>query len=302
MSDRVRDPLWYTQITEGALSGPTNMSLISETTNTERWTSEVDDVFSDREYTPTNNTAPSLNSTFKELNERYKQNIKSWWEIKSLENYVKNNIVPQGLRIGILPAPRVRSPALMKKWEQEVTSSSLRLMNLLLEEERINLGTSNIKLKETIDIALTLKGEGEFSKKETELQNNIDKFTSVLKERKHKQFVKDLSEFRENRAYLFVNRIQQRGGEQDVSSSDTDGSENERRRYPKRSPYKTRSWGKWGNAQNQGKGGHGGKYQKKQTADLDHGAGSSSASGSVPPNSTEVSFLEKAAQDQPKKP
>lgn len=259
---------------------------------------EAEDVFSDKEYTPVNNTTPSLNSTFKDLNERYKQKIKSWREIKWLENYIKNKIVPRGLRIGILPAPRVRSPTFNKKWEEEVTNSSMHLMNLLLEEERINLEASNAKLKETIETALSLKGEGEFSKKEIELQNNIDKFTSVLNERKHKQFVKDLLEFRENRAYQFINKTQQRGGDQDVTSSDTDLSDNERRRYPKRSPYKTRSGKKSGNTQNQGKGGRGGKYKKKKTPGQGNGAGSSSTSGSCPTNNTGESFLERAAQEQ----
>lgn len=79
-------------------------------------------------------------------------------------------------------------------------------MNILLEEERINLKNTTMKLKGMIELALKLKSESDFNKKELELQNSIDKFTSILKERKHKQFVKDLTEFKENRAYLHLNR------------------------------------------------------------------------------------------------
>lgn len=86
-------------------------------------------------------------------------------EVKGLESYIKNNIVPEGLRIAVLPAPRSRTPNLMKLWEQEVTTSSIRLMKLLVEEEKLTLETTSTKLKETIQTALKLREEPDFSKK-----------------------------------------------------------------------------------------------------------------------------------------
>lgn len=98
--------------------------FLSESTYTDRWTLEAVEVFSDKEYTRANTTVPSVNSIFKDLNERIKSKVKSWWEAKSLENYIKNNIVPRGLCIDIQLAPRVRTPALMKRWERIVPFAS----------------------------------------------------------------------------------------------------------------------------------------------------------------------------------
>lgn len=74
---------------------------------------EAEDVFSDREFAHESKVTPSLNSILKDVINNYKANIKSWWEVKSLENDIKHNIVPKGLRIGILLALRSRFPGLM---------------------------------------------------------------------------------------------------------------------------------------------------------------------------------------------
>lgn len=273
------------------------MSFLSEPLETDRWNLEVEEVFSDKEYTPTSTIAPSIKNIFKELNDRYKERIKSWWEVRSIENYIKHKIVPRGLRISILPAQRIRTPNLMKKWEQEVTESSLRLMTLLLAEEQENLEIKNKKLKETTELALTLKSDSEFIKLETDLQKNIDRFTTALKERKHKQFVKDLTEFRENRAYLFIsNKPVQRGQDSDISSTDTDISDTERRNISNRSPYRTRFGGRW--MQNPNQRGQGKRRQKRTEGGNEQRAGPSSSSEPYS-GSRAGSFLEQSIQEQP---
>lgn len=156
----------------------------------------------------------------------YKANIKSW-EIKGLESYVKHSIVPKGLRITLLQ--------IFGSDETLGTGGSLKLMNLLLEEERLILEKTSQKRKSTIEVALKLKGETDFQKKETELQNSIEKYTALLKERKHTQFVRDLTEFRENKAYRFLTP-QIRTGNSDISSSEAELSDSEKAKKITRLP------------------------------------------------------------------
>lgn len=114
---------------------------------------------------------------------------------------MEHKIIPKGLRIPIFPAERISSPGLLVHWEQELTDSSLRLMNLLLTEERVFFGHSSTKLKELIDLVLSFKGDPDFNKRESSLQTAVERFQGLIKERKHRQFNKDLKEFREKRAY-----------------------------------------------------------------------------------------------------
>lgn len=98
-----------------------------------------------------------LKTVYKQWYTAYHDNIKSWWEVQSLEKYIKSRIVPKGLRISITPATRSRSTTLLNSWKKELTDSSIRPMHILLEEEKKILETSSKRLKELIDQTLKSK-------------------------------------------------------------------------------------------------------------------------------------------------
>ncbi|XP_044130662.1 coagulation factor XIII B chain-like, partial [Bufo gargarizans] len=191
--------------------------------------SEASEVFSEKTLTQSK-YAPSFKAAFKDLTKIYKEQISSWWEIQSIENYLKNKIGPRGLRITLTPAARCRSASLISKWEDEATKSSLRFMHLLHKEEKANLVKLESNLKDQIEQTQKFGGEAEFASKELQLKNTIDKFPFHLKERKHRQFNRDLQDFRDNRVYFTLDRnnLQIKRPETDISSSDTEASENER--------------------------------------------------------------------------
>ncbi|XP_056414027.1 uncharacterized protein LOC130356466 [Hyla sarda] len=205
---------------EGYLAGSLNLH---------KWAADAADVFSEQESDKGDNDTVSLKSLFRELYEIYKDNLKSFWEVQSLEHYLKNNIVPKGLRVNILPAERSRTDNLLKKWEQEALASSFRFMNILLDEERIALDNSSKRLKESIDAILRFKTDPEFTRREAVLESLVDKFYTLLKNRKHKQFIRDLSEFREKRAFVFQEKTVGEYPLTEASTSDLESSDSERR-------------------------------------------------------------------------
>lgn len=118
--------------------------FLSTGPNTDSWLTEAQEVFSDKDLTQLRYT-PSFGVAFRELTQTYKDQIAAWWEVQCLENYIKNNIVPRGLRINLTPSSKFTSSEFRTKWEQEATKSSLRLMNLLVEEARKVLEGLNTK-------------------------------------------------------------------------------------------------------------------------------------------------------------
>lgn len=206
-------------------------SFLTGPIQTDQWVQEASKVFSDQ--------ALNLKSTFKDLHNAYRNNIKSWWEVQSLEHYIKAEIVPKGLRLRLTPAARSRSATLLTQWEKELTNSSLRLMNILLIEEKNTLELTSIKLKELIEQALKFKGDPEFVRRELILQNNIEKYQGSLKDRKHKQYIRDLIEFKEKRAYQFLQEK-----DTDISSSEaryeSDTSRRQGYNNQDQSEYRTR--------------------------------------------------------------
>ncbi|CAJ0936833.1 unnamed protein product [Ranitomeya imitator] len=91
------------------------------------------------------------------------------------------------------------------------------------EEEKKTLENSSTKLKELVDNILKFKSDPEFINKEESLKNSVEKFHLEIKERKHKRFVKDCSEFKEKRAYPSLQVTTATRG--DISSSDIDSSD-----------------------------------------------------------------------------
>lgn len=245
--------------------------------DTDKWSNDAITVFSEQEYETDSGSLVTLKTIFKDLYVAYKDNLKSWWELKSIENYISNKIVPKGLRVNISPAERSRSVELIEKWEKEALSSSLRFMQILLEEEKRVYENSSKNLKEITDKALKFKGEPEFAKKETALQTSVEKFYCLLKERKHKQFLRDLNDFKEKRAFSFTKDKSERAT--DLSSSDFESSDSERRREGGfyRGRGSRRAWGKKRGQKWRGNygGNYGGNYQPSGAMSL--------PSSSVPP-------------------
>ncbi|XP_073522539.1 uncharacterized protein [Phyllobates terribilis] len=80
-------------------------------------------------------TGSEAREAFNEMTDKWiRDQIVSWWEVQSLDNYIKSGIVPHHLRIALSPGYHYKNPNLLIKWEKEATESSLRLMKLLVEE------------------------------------------------------------------------------------------------------------------------------------------------------------------------
>lgn len=207
--------------------------------NTDSWLADARDVFSDKTMSY-NSQVQTTKLAFKNLLAVYKDYTTSWWEVQSLDNYIKHKIVPRGLRITLQPSERARSETLLTQWEKEATESSLRFMKILFIEEQNILEKLTQKLKDHIDITLKFKTDPEFDSKEVELQTKLLKHQNFIKDRKHNLFLRDLSDFKDGKAYNFQQKPppppKQREGDSDISSSETEFSDRERG-YPKNYSY-----------------------------------------------------------------
>lgn len=231
--------------------------------NTEQWLVEAKDIFSEKSFNQ-QKYIPSYSIAFRELTRVYKEQISSWWEVQSLDNYIKNNIVPRGLRITLTPAQKNRNPSFFTKWEKEATDSSVRFMRLLLEDEKVNLATLEVRLKEHIDIAKKFEKEGDYSQKEKDLQNTLERYQYNIKDRKHKQFLRDLADFRDNKAYSLITNKSRRDFEADAASStETDVSESDRETTG-RGPKTYKQKGNRGNNKNSTPKGRGKRFTDKR--------------------------------------
>ncbi|KAM4017383.1 uncharacterized protein ACNLHF_007006 isoform 1-T3 [Anomaloglossus baeobatrachus] len=220
----------------GFLSGPIN---------TTKWLDDADEVFSERTSEGLGNTKNNLKNIFSDLLLAYKLNIKSWWEVQSLEQYIKQKIVPRGLRVNLVPAERSRTENLLKRWEEELTNSSIRLMTILVDEEKVTLEKTSRDLQTLREEALKHQGDSDFGTKEIALQIAVDKYQQNLKTRKHKHFLRDLGDFSgSNNVSAPTGGASFDPSSSDLSDSEPQGRPNRSRSRGRRNFRNRNNWGR----------------------------------------------------------
>lgn len=129
-------------------------------------------------------------------------------------------------------------------------------MKILLDEEKANLVTLENKLKEQIETVKKFQTEAEYPQKEKQLQSVIERHQYQIKKRKHRQFKRDLADFKDYKVYCTVSGHQPRKDpESEVSSTETDFSDTER--YQPSRGQRSRAKGRRGGYRNNNPRGQG---------------------------------------------
>lgn len=100
-------------------------------------------------------------------------------------------------------------------------------MQLLLEEEKNIFILLESQLKEQIEICKKFEHEADNPIKEKQLQSTLEKYQFHLKERKHKQYLRHSTDFKEQRAYSFLPSQGQKEPETEISSTEVSDSDRE---------------------------------------------------------------------------
>lgn len=161
------------------------------------WNNQVSDVFNtDTEIAPDMDFV----QLSRDITSAHKRVIKLWWNIKSLEQYVKTSIVPRGLRVQIFPAWEVTGD-FKQSWEKALLQCSRILLNLLIEHDQQLL----IDTKKQI---LTLEADlikfdpttlvNPFQKK---LKETLEVHEKEVMAGKKKKFSRDKTDFEKQNAF-----------------------------------------------------------------------------------------------------
>lgn len=179
--------------------------FLSQQQNTEHLRAEANSVFS-------NSSLPhnisDIHVLFKNLNQTYKQHLRSWWEIASLDTYILQQIVYRGLRIPLSPKTYSDDHEFVKGWEKILTESSIKRMTFLSEYEKQTFVKINQKLEQEIKEVQNFSTHPEFAQLEQRLQKNFEILKSEIKERKQRKYLRDRTDFDQDKVYQWRNKIQ----------------------------------------------------------------------------------------------
>lgn len=145
-----------------------------------------------------------------ELLTAHKSLTKLWWNIRSLEEYLKVSIIPRGLRIQIFPAWEV-DPNFKKLWETGLTQCSRILINLLLEHDRDLVDKTKIQIT-NLELKLSKFDPGtQIDPFQKRLKESLDKFEKDIIEGKKKKFSRDKGDYEKQSAYRWRHSGNRRG-------------------------------------------------------------------------------------------
>lgn len=161
---------------------------------------QLSNIFTDD---PTSNNANgNYRQDMNALEKLFLKEAKTWWDLSSLRSYIEKNMIPRGLRIKKMPTT-LFDDAFMTKWNDILTDSSIRLMQLIVSYEETALVSIRKEIK---DIQTSLQqhvGLTEIQEWDTKLKANISKLEMDIVAMKKSKFQRDLNDYKQDCVYAW---------------------------------------------------------------------------------------------------
>ncbi|XP_073414454.1 uncharacterized protein [Dendrobates tinctorius] len=130
-----------------------------------------------------------------------------WWTKTSLDNYIKQKIIPRGLRIQLYPTFSLDDTELISKWESVSSACSMSFMEIIniknasiLEELDIELN----KLQEELVAKLSKEALEKFFQ---DLNHDMEKWEQQISKNKMKKYQRDVMDYDQKKVFRWQNRI-----------------------------------------------------------------------------------------------
>ncbi|CAH2321553.1 Hypothetical predicted protein [Pelobates cultripes] len=200
---------------------------------------EITNVFSTNPLSSQGTINDNINTAFFEIQKIYQEQIKSFWELTSLKQYLEQKLVPRGLRPDILLQDKIQTEEQLSEWNSILLSCSFKLMDFLVKLETNIFETSNLKLKGEIALIKKYKSDDLYTPMEIKLQQNITNFRHHLKIKKHNKFQRDFKDFKSGTIFRQTNKnTRRKNSYRGSSSGETDWSDQDQQsQNRRRSPF-----------------------------------------------------------------
>ncbi|OCT78630.1 hypothetical protein XELAEV_18029718mg [Xenopus laevis] len=124
-----------------------------------------------------------------------------WWDISTLENYLKSGRIPRGLRIRKFPTFTDVTRDFVESWNKILSTCSERLMELIVSfhSEKHKMIQSDIK--ELQSDLLKQEAQIDVVNSLDEIRHRVNKMETEIKRSKREKFLRDKMDYELNRVY-----------------------------------------------------------------------------------------------------
>ncbi|CAH2326861.1 Hypothetical predicted protein [Pelobates cultripes] len=166
----------------------------------------------------------------------YQQQIKGYWELISLKQYLDHKLIPRGLRPEISLPEKAITDEQIKEWNSILLDCSAKLIQFLVKLETNNLDTVNKNLEKELANVKNFKDRSEFSL-QGKLPKNLEGFKKHVREKKHEKYLRDHRDFQEGNIFRIKRSRKYYNSRNSSSSTDWSDSDSSSSRRDQKKTY-----------------------------------------------------------------
>lgn len=137
-----------------------------------------------------------------DLEELLSKEMRTWWDLSTLQSYVDKKMIPRGLRLKKFPST-VYNEDFKQQWENTLTNCSMELMRLIISQEEHTLKDIRLKIVTLQDIVKEQAESDAFNNLDQHMQENLDKLEKIITDTKQSKFMRDLQDYKTGFVYLW---------------------------------------------------------------------------------------------------
>lgn len=147
------------------------------------------------------NNTQDMHSLMKKLRHTLEKQLRVWWDIATLETYIKAKMTPRRLRWELDPNDGITDPELMEEWYSFFNGCENELLHKMIKRRRFKLKGIEASISEIKNQLIPFVNQTEYKNKEKELQESIKKYDTQIQIKKQKKYKRDTLDYQSMNVY-----------------------------------------------------------------------------------------------------
>lgn len=141
-------------------------------------------------------------ATFDKLKTLSSKEIRIWWDLTGLQQYINESMIPRGLRIKKIPST-LYSESFLTEWNTILSKCSLELMSLIVSHEEALLRTISTEIQSLKESLLPIQQLSSYATLLEDLTAHTDKLEAEIMDTKRHKYLRDLQDYEQGEVYTY---------------------------------------------------------------------------------------------------
>lgn len=141
-----------------------------------------------------------IKQAFKKYEDLLSRESRTWWDLKALEKYLENNMIPRGLRLEKNPTTTYDGD-FVKEWQEILSQASLKLIKLIIRHEKIKIDDLGKQILDTKMELEQYKLDRDYQSLMDRTASTIEKLEQDLIKLKRNKYERDLVDYQNDMVY-----------------------------------------------------------------------------------------------------